>query len=160
MTIRFVALVALCVLLLTADAHANSFIFDRSQVVVEMPKTWRVEDSGENVTFSTKDKLVAISLAWAGPKLDRSWDILVGEVNKVVTGVKVTRKPGKTGAFTGYVGTGNGKLGKIDVHCYLAAVMTGGGAMTIFMLYPIGKDTPHKAAIKQFLDSLAPAKTR
>ena len=160
MTIRFAAFAALCGLLLTVDARANSFIFDKSQVVAKMPTTWRVEDSGENVTFSTKDKLVAISLAWAGPKLDKGWDILVGEVNKVVTGLKVTRKPGKTGAFTGYVGSGDGKLGKTPVHCYLSTVMTPGGAMTIFMLHPIGKEAPHKAAIAQFLNGLAPARRR
>jgi len=160
MRIVFAALGVLCGLLLVDDARANSFVFTKSQVVAELPVTWRIEDQGENVTFSTKDKTVAVSLAWAGKDLDKAWMILISEVNKVVTGLKVTKKPGKTGAFKGFTATGEGKLGKIDVHCYLSAVMTPGGAMTVFMLHPIGKEKPHKTAIAQFLNGLAPARMR
>lgn len=152
----FAAFAVLCALLVTDGARANSFVFVKSKVVAEVPTNWWVKNSGENVTFSTQDKQVAISLAWAGRDLDRAWQILVREVDKVVSGVTVTKKRGKTGAFAGFVGTCEGKLGKTPVRCYLSVVMTPGGAMTIFLLHPIGKDKPHKAAIAQFLDGLAP----
>lgn len=158
MKTTFAAIIALSFLLVAGSVHANSFIFAKSQVVADFPVSWRVENEGENVTFSTKDKYVAVSLAWAGNSLDEAWNILTAEVDKVVTGLKVPKNPGKTGAFTGFVGTGEGKLGTTDVRCYLSAVMTPGGAMTVFMLHPLGKEVPHKAAIAQFLDGLAPVK--
>jgi hypothetical protein len=157
---RLAALILLPALLLAsaAGANSNTFGFTQAQVVAKVPENWTIQNEGGNVTFASKDKLVAISLAHAGSNLDEAWRILTEEVDKVVTGLKVAKTPGKVSAFSGYIGTGTGKLGNTDVDCYLAAVMTPGGAMTVFRLFPVGKAQNHKQTIDTFLNNLAPAR--
>jgi hypothetical protein len=136
---------------LPADADAGSFAFTDAKVTVDVPDTWATSAKTGNVTFSTRDQSLAINLAFAGTKLDDAWDLLVTQVNKVVTGVTVSKKAGVLSGMAGYVDHSKGTFNGGDVACLLAAVQTPSGIMTIFVLGQLGKYEQHDDEMNQIL---------
>jgi hypothetical protein len=153
------AIAAVVVLLFVAGgAEAGKFEFKSAKVTVEVPKGWATQDEGGTVTFTTKDQMLAINLAYAvGMSVDDAWDLMIAESQKVVAGFSAEKKAGVLGTLsTGYVGSGAGSMGGASVEALVAVFPVPGGSMTVFVLGAVGKYEKHEKAMAKFLDSLTP----
>lgn len=123
-----------------------------------MPKGWATQDQVGTVTFTSKDQMLAINLAYAqGMNVDAAWDLMIAETQKVVTGFSAEKTAGILGKLdTGYVGSGAGSMGGAQVEALVAVFPVAGGSMTVFVLGAVGKYEKHEKAMAKFLDSLQP----
>jgi hypothetical protein len=147
-------LAVLCVvtgLLMALPADASTFTFEEAKVTVDVPDSWETDPQPGYVTFATTDGTLAVNLAFSAISLDDSWDLLVKQVNNVVSGMTVTKKAGVLSAMSGYVDSGKGKFSGGDVSCLLGVVKTPTGMMTIFVLGQTGTYEKHNDEMNQIL---------
>lgn len=151
--------VVLLLLFVARGAEAAPYTFQAGKVTVEVPKGWSTSDEGGTVTFGTKDDALAVNLAVAaGTDLDSAWDLLLGEVQKVVIGFTATKAEGIFGAMpTGYVGHGAGSLGGMQVEGLVAVFPVSGGSLTVFAIGQKGKYEKYEKALTKLLAGMTPA---
>ena len=153
------AIAAVVLLLFVAGgAEAGKFAFKPAKVTVEVPKGWATQDEGGTVTFTTKDQMLAINLAYAqGMNVDAAWDLMLAETGKVVAGFSAEKKAGILGKLDpGYVGSGAGSMGGAQVEALVAVFPVSGGSMTVFVLGAVGRYEKYEKAMAKFLGSLQP----
>lgn len=148
--------VGLLLLFVAGRAEAGRFEFKAARVSVEVPKGWGTADEVGTVTFTSKDQMLAINLAYAqGTSVDAAWDLLISESQKVVAGFSAEKKEGVFGGLdVGYVGSGAGTMGGASVEALVAVFPAPGGSMTVFALGVVGKYEKHEKAMMKFLSSL------